>query len=148
MSAQENAALARTIYGRFSNNDFAGVLQLATEDIEVHFMPGGQTFHGYDGFMGFMQSFKGAFPDIAIEITHQMATDDGVVSEFIARGTHTGPLLTPAGALPPTGRVAAWPVCEVWRVRDGKLSSLTNYQDMATILGQLGLLPVSTESNI
>ncbi|MFN8514391.1 MAG: ester cyclase [Thermomicrobiales bacterium] len=148
MSTQQNADLARTVYSRFSNDDFAGVLALANEDVEIVFTPAGQTFRGYDGFMQFMQGFKSAFPDITLDITRQTLSDDGVVSEFIARGTHTGPLLTPAGAIPPTGRSAAWPVCEVWRVRDGKVASLTNYQDMATLLGQLGLLPAPAESGI
>ena len=148
MTAQQNVALASTIYDRFSRNDYQGVLALAADDVEIAFTPAGQTFHGHDGFMQFMQGFKSAFPDIAIEITRQTVSEDGVVSEFVARGAQTGPLLTPAGVLPATGRSAAWPVCEVWRVRDGKLASLTNYQDMATLLGQLGLLPAPAASGI
>ena len=148
MTTQQNAALARTIYDRFSRNDYTGVLALANDDVEIVFTPAGQTFCGHDGFMQFMQGFKTAFPDIAIEITRQTVSEDGVVNEFIARGAHTGPLLTPGGVIPATGRSAAWPVCEVWRIRGGKLASLTNYQDMATLLGQLGLLPAPAESGI
>jgi steroid delta-isomerase-like uncharacterized protein len=139
--AQDTATLAREIYRRFSTDDFAGVLALANADVEIVFTPTGQVFHGHAGFQEFMQGFKSAFPDIQIEVTGQVTTATQVVTEFIARGTHTGPLLTPAGAVPPTGRTAEWPVCEVWQVRDGKLSSLHNYQDLATMLRQLGLVP-------
>jgi ketosteroid isomerase-like protein len=31
---------------------------------------------------------------------------------------------------------------EVWRLRDGKLAELHNYQDAATILAQIGALPM------
>lgn len=140
MSAQTNMALANEIYRCFSRNDFAGVLAKTNEDVEVVFTSAGQTFHGPDEFIQFMQGFKTAFPDIELEVVNQTATDDQVVSEFIARGKHTGPLMGPAGAIPPTGRYAEWPVCEVWQVRDGKLSKITNYQDSATMLRQLGVL--------
>ncbi len=139
--AQDNATLARRIYELFSNDDFEGALALAAEDVEVVFVPAGQTFRGHEGFMQFMQNFKTAFPDIKLTITNQVATEDSVVSEFIASGTHTGPLMSPAGEIPPTGKRAEWPVCEVWRTRDGKLTSIHNYQDMATMLRQLGLIP-------
>jgi steroid delta-isomerase-like uncharacterized protein len=140
MSAQENAALARKIYQLWSNNQFDEILALSTDDIEVVLTPFGQTFHGHDGFSNFNQGFKGAFPNIQItEITHQIATENEVVSEFKARGTHTGPLMTPAGEVPPTGRTVDFTVCEVWSVKNGKVASIRNYQDAASIMRQLGL---------
>lgn len=138
--AQDNATLARRVYEMFSNDDFDGVLALASEDVEVVFVPAGQTFRGHEGFTQFMKSFKTAFPDIRLTVTNQVATEDHVVTEFIASGTHTGPLLSPAGEIPPTGKRAEWPVCEVWQTRDGKVISLRNYQDLATMLRQLGIV--------
>jgi steroid delta-isomerase-like uncharacterized protein len=141
MSAHENAALARRIYQLFSDDKFDDALELVAEDVEAVLVPFGQTFHGRDGFTGFMQGFKGAFPDIRISVTNQVATDDQVVSEFTARGTHSGPLQTPAGAIPPTGRTVDFIVCEVMRVKNGQIASLHNYQDAASIMRQLGLVP-------
>ena len=140
MSANENAALARRIYQLFSDDKLDDALELVTEDVEAVLVPFGQTFHGRDGFTGFMQGFKGAFPDILISVTNQVATDDQVVSEFTARGTHTGPLQTPAGAIPPTGRTVDFIVCEVMRVKHGRIASLHNYQDATSIMRQLGLI--------
>jgi steroid delta-isomerase-like uncharacterized protein len=139
MSAQDNIALSKKIYQLFSNNQFDNVLALATEDVEVVLTPFGQTFHGHEGFSNFMQGFKGAFPDLQITITHQVATENEVVSEFTARGTQTGPMMTPAGEIPPTGRTVDFTVCEVWSVKNGKVASLRNYQDAASIMRQLGL---------
>ena len=140
MSANENAALARRIYQLFSDDKLDDALELVTEDVEAVLVPFGQTFHGRDGFTGFMQGFKDAFPDIRISVTNQVATDDQVVSEFTARGTHTGPLQTPAGAIPPTGRTVDFIVCEVMRVKHGRIASLHNYQDATSIMRQLGLI--------
>ena len=141
MSAHDNAALARRIYQLFSDDKLDDALELVAEDVEAVLVPFGQTFHGHDGFTGFMQGFKGAFPDIRISVTNQVATDDQVVSEFTARGTHTGPLQTPAGAIPPTGRTVDFIVCEVMGIKQGRIASLHNYQDAASIMRQLGLVP-------
>lgn len=142
MSAQENAALVQKIYQLWGNNQFDEVLALTAEDVEVTLVPFGQTFNGHEGFRMFMQSFKTAFPDITVtEVINQIATDEAVVSEFKARGTHTGPLMTPAGEVPPTGREVNLTVCEVWEIRNGKLAAFRNYQDAATMMRQLGLLP-------
>jgi len=139
MSAQDNKALAQRIYQLFSSNRFDEVLSLTTEDVEVVMIPFGQTHHSRAGFSDFMKGFKDAFPDLQINVTNQVASEDQVVSEFTARGTHTGILMTPAGAVPPTGRTVDFTVCEVWRLRDGKLAVLRNYQDAASLLRQLGL---------
>jgi steroid delta-isomerase-like uncharacterized protein len=140
MSAQDNAVLARRIYQMFSEDKLDHVLELVSEDAETVLIPFGQTFHGREGFMQFMMGFKGAFPDIRITITNQVATEESVVTEFTARGTHTGPLMTPAGEIPPTGRTVDFIVCEVWQIKNGQLASLRNYQDAASLMRQLGLL--------
>ena len=140
MSAQDNALLTRRMYQLFSDDKFDDVLPLTTEDIEVVLIPFGQTFHGRDGFVNFMMGFKSAFPDLRINVTNQVATNDQVVNEFTARGTHTGPLLTPAGEIPATGRTVDFVICEVLGIRDGKVASLHNYQDAASLMRQLGLI--------
>ena len=139
MTPQSNAKLAHEIYNSFSNNQFDEVLSRATEDVEIIFTPTSQVYQGHAGFKAFMQSFKGAFPNIRINVKDQIAADDAVVTEFVAVGTHTGPLPTPGGDIPPTGRTAEWPVVEIQRFKDGKLASLHNYQDLGTMLRQLGL---------
>lgn len=140
MSLQNNAKLAQEVYNLFSNNQFDAVLSHATDDIEIFFAPANQLLQGKEGFKQFMMNFKNAFPNVKITIKSQVVTEESVVTEFIATGINTGPLLTPNGEIPATGRTAEWPVCEVWQVRNGKLASLSNYQDFGSVLGQLGLM--------
>lgn len=139
MSATENAALARRIYEHFNNKEFDRAVDLATDDVEVVFVPAGQTFRGREGFAQFMRGFAGAFPDGKVKVQNQVATDDHVVTEFGFAGTHTGTLATPAGEIPPTGRSVDLVACEVWKIRDGRLARLVNYQDVGTMLRQLGV---------
>lgn len=142
MSAQENMALARRIYDLFNQGQLAEDDLLANDNVVIELVPFGQTFQGHEGWMEFMLGFKRAFPDLTITIEHQFASDDHVVNECSWVGTHTGPLSSPAGDIPPTGKsVKGARFCEVWHIENGKLSHLTNYQDTATWLRQLGLVP-------
>lgn len=140
MSAENNAALTRKLYDAFNRKDYDYCLASVSEDMEAVLIPFGQTFRGREGFSNFMQGFAQAFPDIRIEVTNQVATEDQVVNEFVARGTHTGTLMTPAGGVPPTGRTVELIVCEVYRIKNGKFISLHNYQDAASLMRQLGLI--------
>ena len=141
MAAQDNIALTRRVFDAFNRNDFESALSEATDDVRIELIAFGQTFQGKEGFRQFMQGFRTAFPDIAIAIVNQVANDEQVVSEFTWRGTHTGPLPSPAGDIPPTNRtVEVARACEVWEVKGGKLAVLRNYQDAASFLRQLGLV--------
>src|SRR5579863_4834760 len=122
MSAENNAALAQKLYDAFNRKDYDHCLTLVTEDVEAILIPFGQTFHGRAGFRDFMQGFAGAFPDITIQVTNQVATEDQVVNEFTARGTQTGVLMTTAGEIPPTGRTVELTVCEVYLIENGKFA--------------------------
>lgn len=141
MATQSTGELARAIYDSFNRGDYDGALALATDDWQGVAHHIGMSFSGKDGFMQFMQGFKGAFPDCTVTITNQVVDGEQLVNELSWVGTNTGPLPTPAGELPPTGREVHGVACEVWRVRDGKLAALQNYQDSSAILAQLGLLP-------
>ncbi len=142
MSAESNAAMARELYALFDQDQLDKADALASDDCVVELVPFGQTFHGREGFMQFMRGFKDAFPDLNVMVTNQVATDNQVVNECTWTGTHTGPLQSPAGAIPPTGKRAEGArFCEVWTISDGRLTRLVNYQDAASWLRQLGLAP-------
>jgi steroid delta-isomerase-like uncharacterized protein len=139
VNSESYSNLASEVYRRFGRNDFQGVLELVTDDIEATIIPFGQTFKGKDGFMQFMHGFKDAFPDMDIRIDNQIIGDGQMVNEISTTVRHTGPLQTPAGVVPPTGKTVNFTACEVWGVRDGKVASLRNYQDAASLMRQLGL---------
>jgi steroid delta-isomerase-like uncharacterized protein len=139
VSAEECAALAREIYGLWNARDLEAALDLATDDVHITLMAYGQELTGRDGFRLFMERFAIAFPDMKKELTNQIASGDQVVCEFELRGTQDGPLQTPAGEIPPTGRAVHLFVIEVMTMRDGKLATLRNYSDTAALMLQLGI---------
>ena len=133
-----NIALQTRLYALFSSGRLDEVLAHATDDVVIEMIPFGQVHHGHGGFREFLTAFTTAFPDIRIEPRRQVADETRVAAEFVAYGTHKGPLMTPAGPIPPTGKKVVFTVCEVWDFRDGKLAGLRNYQDAGSILRQIG----------
>jgi predicted ester cyclase len=66
---------------------------------------------------------------------------DTVVAEFVLRGRQTGPLVAPAGTIPPTNKMIELPSIGVYELRDGKLAASRGEFDRMTLLVQLGLMP-------
>jgi len=128
------------LHDAFSKNQFDSVLDLCHDDVEVHAYAFGMNLKGKDGFMSFMQSFKSAFPDVIIYHRQFVEEGDKVAVEFTGKGTHTGPMQTPAGILPATGKKIEITVSEFMVWENGKLKSLHNYQDAGSLLRQIGAM--------
>lgn len=139
-----NAKIARAIYEGFNARDFDRSLASVAADCAWTNLPTGQSFSGPEGFRQNLEQWATAFPDGRAEDLHLIATDDYVVVEFMGRGTNTGPLATPQGELPATGRRVEMPLCDVHRIENGKITNGRSYFDMATMLRQLGLAPEVT----
>jgi steroid delta-isomerase-like uncharacterized protein len=139
--ANNNEQLTRDLHGYFSQNQFEKCLEMASDDIKINAYAIGMTFNGKDQFMGFMQGFKSAFPDMVINHTNILSSGNKVAVEFTAKGTHTGTLHTPGGDIPATGKPISLNVSEFYEWDDnGKLKSFSNYQDIATLLRQIGAM--------
>ncbi len=141
MSAQDNVTLARTLIESYNTQDIEQYAAVATEDCEVLDVPSGMVSHGREALKQFAQVFITAFPDGKLELTNIFATDDQAAFEFVARGTHTGPLVSPSGQIPPTGRDVELRFCNIVQVRNGKVASQHTYYDALGLLQQLGLIP-------
>jgi len=66
-------------------------------------------------------------PDSRVAVVSQRAGAEGVTNECRFRGTHTGPLRSPSGEIPPQVGALTRPLC------------LHNYFDTLTLLQQLGI---------
>ena len=142
MSHQDNAEVARALYEAFNDHDLERAGALAADDVEFLDVPTGRTAQGPEGFMDGMRMWIRACPDARVEVVELFAGEEGsVAAEFVGRGTHDGPMFSPGGDIPPTGRSLEMRYCEVMRMRDGKIASAHLYYDVATLLGQLGLMP-------
>ena len=141
MSSQENTATIRHIFDSFNRHDLDQAVTYVTDDFELIDFVAGLTLQGPEGLRQWFQGFLTALPDANAELTNLIDAGDWLFSEHTGRGTHTGPLISPAGEIPPTGRSIEIQVAEVYEMRDGKLARMRAYYDSATMLRQLGFMP-------
>jgi steroid delta-isomerase-like uncharacterized protein len=141
MTTEDQVAVIRTLFDAFNARDFDRCAALVTADFELIDVAAGLTLHGPAGLLQWFQGFVSAGPDARAEPFNLIAAGDWVASEHIGRFTHTGPLPTPTGEIPPTGRRVELQFAEVYQLKDGKLALLRAYYDVATMLRQLALMP-------
>ncbi len=116
-------------------------MEMASEDVKVTAYAVGMTFNGKDEFKAFMEGFKNAIPDMAINHTNIISNGNNVAVEFTVTGTQTGALQTPNGAIPPSGKSINLNVAEFieWD-KNGKFKNISNYQDIGNLLRQIGAM--------
>jgi steroid delta-isomerase-like uncharacterized protein len=134
-----SAEIVQALYDRYNEKDLDGAVADVAEDAELVDPGLGQTFSGRDGVRAWLQTFATAFPDSTARPTRMLADGDNVATEHVGTGTHTGPLASPEGEVPPTGRPIELRFGEFFELRDGKITRMTVYWDTASLARQLGL---------
>jgi steroid delta-isomerase-like uncharacterized protein len=146
MTTQEIVAFVRRGYDAYNVHqsdphwlDYAN--EDVAEDSELVDIPSGMILRGPDGLKQFLLGFSTAFPDSRIEVTNVFATEEHAVVEAILRGTHTGVLHSPAGAIAPSGRKFELHACDVFQLRNRKIVRHASYYDALGFMQQLGVIP-------
>jgi predicted ester cyclase len=135
----EHRQIVETMMKAVDARDYAAIEDLLTEDCE--FAAPGFQGTGRASVVTFMRPFLDAFPDLTHELEGFVDGDDSVAFELHIRGTHTAPMASPQGEIPPTGKRVDFWSCDMVRLRDGRYASYHVYFDQLDFMGQLGLLP-------
>lgn len=141
MSARDYGAIMREGHEAFNARDLDRIAAYATEDARMVIVPTGETFRGPEGYKRYMQDWVDAFSEASTEVTAVHAGESFAIVEYIGRGTHDGTLTSPAGEVPPTGRSLETRHCEVFDMRDGKITGARSYFDLAGMMTQFSLIP-------
>jgi len=124
----------------FNRADWAAYKSTLTRD-SVHFEPGGMEMHGPDASAEGVKVFKVAFPDLTGEVTRLIMGDREAAAEIVWKGTHTGPLATPTGTIPPTGKPITVHATKVFAFEGDLIKYSRHYWDMTELLGAIGAMP-------
>lgn len=140
-----------------SEQDNIRTLEMTFDALNAHDMAKAREYHapGYTvqgpGMAGpvssgeeaaYMQVYFDAFPNLHFEVTHTIAQGDFVVANWVATGTHEGPLRTPSGgSFPATGREGSNYGSSTTEFENGKVAHTRSVFDVAGMLAQLGLMP-------
>lgn len=81
-----------------------------------------------------------AFPDGTVELKGSFGEGDRMCAEFAFAGTHTGPLKTPAGEVPPTGARVEFPYIIAYDYEGDEAKQVREYYDQLELLLPLGLM--------
>ena len=88
--------------------------------------------------------WKRAFPDLKATIKREFSAGDMIVTEVEWEGTHRGPLDTPFGTLPATGKTGRVSAVLIGRTKGDKLAEERHYFDQLTVLSQISAAPFAT----
>jgi steroid delta-isomerase-like uncharacterized protein len=142
MSEQDNIRAAHAFFEAWNAGDLSQSDAYSADGVMAE-GPGAPGPMNAEQNRMYLQNFMTAFPGTKFEILQTIAQGDFVVTNWKASGgTHNGPLQTPSGgSIPPTGKSAVVMGSTTTKLKDGKVTHTWTFWDMASLLGQLGLLP-------
>ena len=110
-------------------------------DTDCDFKMPGMAFKGLEPLRQMLSAYRTAFPDLRHHVRHHVEAGDTIALELEVSGTHQGPMQTPKGVVPATGKKVVWDSCDYVRLRGGKIVAWHVYHDTVPFLTALGLLP-------
>ncbi len=137
-AAQDDAPeVVRDWIDAWNDNDPDAIAALYANDGIYEDVPSGQEARG-DDISGFLADFFAVAGDVELELTDAFGDDDWAVAEYAFSATNQG--IFPGA---PVG--ASWSVrtVTVFELDGDEIRRSSDYYDVATILGQLGLLPAA-----
>ncbi len=126
--------------------DIDGYLANPRPDVEF-VLSGDITLHGRDQVRHYTEALWKAFPDGKLAFGEQVFVEDAAATELVFTGTHTGPMMTPNGPIPPTGKRVTTHSVSILRMKDDLIASEHVYFDQLEMLTQLGLKPAAPGPN-
>lgn len=145
MSIQDNLKLDEENIAAWNAHDVDRLLAIVSDNVVWQDVGSPQPLRGKDGVRQFAQGWFSAFPDIKLTATNRVIGEDQVAAEVEFTGTNSGPLqLAPgAPAIPATGKKVNGKGTYFVRIKNGKAVEVHTYPDVAGLMMQLGLMPMS-----
>jgi predicted ester cyclase len=144
-TALEAKAVVERGMKAFNAHDLEAVARDAAPDI-VLTAPGGIKVQGAQAVKEYNQNWIRAFPDARVENKKLIAQGNTVVVEGVFTGTHAGPLKTPMGEVPPTGRKVKGDFIQVFEIDRGLVKRDYLVYDQVDLMTQLGMAPAGARS--
>jgi GNAT superfamily N-acetyltransferase/predicted ester cyclase len=130
-------SVAVSYYNALNRNDAGAASLLFHREAKVD-VPGA-TLVGPTEFKQWMQMFFDAFPDIAHEHSDLSQDGDSIAVDVVVTGTHTAPLASAEGEIPPTFKRITLHSSNIFQVDAGRIRLMEIKFDQANLMRQLGL---------
>ncbi|HCK89882.1 MAG TPA: hypothetical protein DHW54_01775 [Gemmatimonadetes bacterium] len=140
MENRDLASLARAQVESFNTNDWDAVRASMLADVVYDERATGRIMQGPEAIIESMKGWKTFNSDVTGTISNIHVSGDTAVVEVTWEGTMDGPLETPGGSVPPTGKSHATHGAWVMTFEGDKLRESRNYFDMLQLLQQVGAM--------
>jgi len=107
--------------------------EVVYEEVGTH-----RKLKGVDDVLTAWKGWATAIPDSRATFQSELVSGNTAVLEITWTGTHDGPLQTPNGEIPATGKKIELRAVQVVDVANDRVKSVRQYFDMGTLLQQIG----------
>lgn len=139
MADQDLIATARGALEAFNASDWERTRAVLGASV-YHEVGTQRHLQGDDLVLG-LQGWKQAMPDVIGTVTNAFASGNQVALEVTWSGTHTGPLQTPTGSIPASGKRQSTPAAWIFQFEGDQIKESRQYFDMLAFLQQIGAMP-------
>jgi ketosteroid isomerase-like protein len=137
--SNDNVSIVRNAYAIAERLDMRGWINAFTPDGVFTDNSVGISYRGPE-LADPVRNYGIGFPNMHRELFRTYSDGNVVIVQLALQGTHDGPLKTPFGILPPTGKKMDAPCCDVFELVDGKIKRFDCYPEGSIIFAQLGVL--------
>jgi ketosteroid isomerase-like protein len=130
----------REAYAIAERMDLEGWTSLFTDDGIFTDQSVRITYRGPGEWAYPVRNYGTAFADMHRELFDLWTVGDTVIVRLALQGTHTGPLETPFGTIPATGKTMDAPCADFFELENGKIKRFDCFPEGSVILTQLGVI--------
>ena len=95
-------------------------------------------FVGHEGIRKWIESTRAMIPDLVMAFPEILAQRDKIVTVWTMTGTQTGPMVTPMGTMPATGKKVSISGMSIDYLKDGKFVKETVVYNVLEMMMQMG----------
>ncbi|MFX1560482.1 MAG: ester cyclase [Promethearchaeota archaeon] len=138
MTVSQNIELVKQAMDAYNRDGTLGLAKFMDDNVVDHFGTGRPSLKGRKAFIDDNIAFEKIFANLRAEITNIFGQDDWVCLQGIMTATHQGPFTLNNGKqIPPTGKSIRIPICNVVKLKNGKITEIHEYFDQLLFMTQL-----------
>jgi steroid delta-isomerase-like uncharacterized protein len=126
--------LVLELYAAWSLHQLEKIDAIFTHDAAYEDVATDQVHRGTEEIKQLLRAAYAWAPDFRVTMKSLIVADDCAATEWLSEGIQTGPI----NDLPASGNSFRLHGASILTFRDGKIATVTDYYDMATLLTQLG----------
>jgi len=138
MYEQENIQIVRKLFDNLNKHNLDASDNLIANDVRIEITGAPSVLNTREQGKAYTRRFIDAFPDLRFDVKDIIAQGDKVAVSWIAKGTHSAPLMTSGGeSIPATNKRAMVPGCTLYELKNNLVTRQETYWDQVNFLTQL-----------